>query len=135
MKQTSSPTASGWLVTRVGRLALFAGAGLLAIFATGAVVDSSIIRILVAAIFAPWGLAFLIPGLSNSMLFEPSVWIGWLIYLGLVTAGTFASNRRAWVILFITFIALVLLNMGGCVAYCHTHSPVGDCFSFSISVG
>ena len=132
MKQTYSSTGSRWFDNRAGRLALFAGTGVLAIFATGAIVDPSIPRILIGAIFAPWGLAFLFSVLSSNAATVPSLWAGWLIYFGLAIGGTLTHNRRVWVTLFAIFVTLVLLNMGGCVAYCHTNSPSGNCFYFSV---
>ena len=63
--------------------------------------------------FFPMGFAALQPEPSTAHAVLALV-VGWSVYLGLAVFGVLAKRRRAFLILWIIFVALLITNIAGC---------------------
>lgn len=62
-------------------------------------------------LYFPMVIAFVIPSMDDlSLIF------GWAIYIFITLVAVFVKNRRTAKILYIIFVLLLILNIGGCVA-------------------
>jgi hypothetical protein len=93
----------------------------------------SFLAFIVALLFLPWGLVLALNWLLNALgieteliLFEPlsarpanasaSILIGisYLVYFMIALAGSLTKKQRTFQVLFLTFIVVLLINLGGC---------------------